>query len=215
MVVLVGCSGVSSPGTRTFSFDLSSSDTSGWVPGVSDYPEGRTADLAFDAGPAPLPQPLSGTALHLAAINISDDAFLFYERRISGLEPNRIYHVTFDLGFASGAGQDCLGGGASLYLKAGATQFRPDTVIRDGFVELNIDKGNQAIGGSDATLLGRAIHDGSGCGWGTGTLQSSGTGVMVRSDTQGRAWLLTGAESAFEGATELYFTKVTAAFTPG
>jgi len=194
-------------------FDFSV-DTAGWIPGASDYTAGRTADLALQFGSADLPSPLRGRALRLGGNNISDDLFLFYAHRVAGLDPDRAYRVRFSVDFASNGGGDCIGGGGSLYLKAGATAFAPDTVIRDGYVGLNLDKGSQSTGGSQAVALGDAAHDGSGCEWGTGTRRSPAPGIEVRADGQGRTWLLVGAESTFEAPMEVYFTRMTATLEP-
>jgi hypothetical protein len=86
-------------------------------------------------------------------------------------------------------------------------------VNRDGFMEMNIDKGVQSQPGADAQVLGNIGVD--------TTTDASGNSryvlknfkskpYLVEADGAGNLWLFTVTDSGFEGTTSLYFTKIKA-----
>ena len=212
---LAACTPTTSPPERlTLAFDFRS-DTTGWRAAFSDYPAGREADVGFDAGVRPLPAPLpAGAALYHRGDNISDDLFMYFDRRVTGLRPNAAYRARFRLEFASNYGDDCtIGVGALVYLKAGASTIEPaGAPDPQGVIRLNVDKGEQMNGGSDAVLLGDVRNGEPGCDENAPfavAAREVEASIIVRADAAGGIWLFLGSESAFESPHELYFTRLT------
>lgn len=210
-VALAGCSETTGPGdVRQLDFDFRT-DPSGWEADFTDFPEGRDEDVGFEAGIRPLPDPLEGQSLFHRGLNISDDLFMYFKRRVDGLDPGARYRASFEVAFVSGIGEDCdVGTGPNVVVKAGAASTEPvRTVDEDGIVRLSVDKGSQTNSGENALVLGDIRNGEPGCGEEVPFAEETVTveeTITVTADGEGRLWLLLGTESAFEVAHALHFT---------
>jgi hypothetical protein len=144
---------------------------------------------------------------------------MFLKKKVEGLRPNTTYQVVYYLILASNAPSGAVGIGGSpaegVYLKVGASAREPRKINNgDGFYEMNIDKGNQAEGGSDMVVIGNiAISEGA-----------SGYELITRDNephpwdchlpfsittaADGTLWLMAGTDSGFEGTTTLYYDQI-------
>lgn len=215
-----GCGATAPEGRVSFDFRYSTGDR-GFEAGFTDYPAGREEDVGFVADHRSLPPPLAdlGGALYHRGLNISDDLFMYFKRRVAGLEPGRTYRAVFTLEFATDIGQECeVGVGTSVFLKAGAAGVEPTEVVRNGDVRLNVDKGEQRNRGEAAILLGDIRNGEPGCGeevpFAVATRDGGQEVVEVTADAAGEAWLFFGSESAFEVAHEVHYTRFQATLTP-
>lgn len=218
--VLLSPSAVASTALR-FSFDFRDG-TQGWEAGFSDYPCGERPDYEFEAELRELPEEVgAGTGFWLHSFNCCDDLFMFLKRCLGpedGILPNQEYRVRFRLTFASNAPSGCVGAGGppgeSVYLKAGATPTEPQPVTDEqGYVRMNVDKGNQATGGSAASVVGN-IANGIPCEEApdpapyVSLTRTHLHEYTVVSNEQGELWLLIGTDSGFEGRTGLYYQSI-------
>ena len=104
--------------------------------------------------------------------------------------------------------------GEGVKVKAGASGIEPLNV-RDGmgWFRMNIDKGNQSVGGVDMSVIGdMAVKD-------TTTVytvvrRSMSTPMKRRTDSNGALWLVVGTDSGFEGLTEVYYAAIRARLQP-
>ena len=144
---------------------------------------------------------------------------MFVRRRVTELSPNATYLVDFSVSIGSEAGNDCIGIGGSpaITLKAGATVARPvATPDANGFLRLNIDKGNQTVGGADMQVLGDVgvNVDCDNPVFAPKRLESSTARLFqVETDDDGALWLVVGTDSGFEGVTRLFYTRIEARFS--
>lgn len=212
-VGLAGCSETTAPSDgRQLDFDFRA-DASGWEADFTDFPEGRDEDVGFEAGVRPLPDPLEGQSLFHRGNNFSDDLFMYFKRRVEGLEPATRYRAGFEIRFASDEGQDCdVGKAPNVVVKAGAAATEPVRVVDDrGNVRLSVDKGSQRNPGENALVLGDIRNGQPGCGddlpFAEETVTVEET-ITVSADDAGGLWLFFGTESAFEVAHGLYFTEL-------
>ncbi|MBK6947144.1 MAG: hypothetical protein IPH16_02840 [Haliscomenobacter sp.] len=199
----------------TYSFE---SGADGWSAGFADHPElktpGDSALYELASGREALPSPLDAAkkAFFLQGHNRSDDLFMFMKRKVEGLEPNQDYALTFTLRLASNAATGGVGiGGApgeSVYLKAGASAAEPKPVLNSGFWTMNIDKGNQAVGGAQMAVLGNVANGISEYIYQLITRENATTPFNARTNSQGELWLIIGTDSGFEGKTKLYYDEV-------
>jgi hypothetical protein len=210
--------------TREFDFR---SGEQGWVAGFSDYPASREALFELTAGIRELPPELGveGTGYFLSGNNQSDDLFMFLKRRLGpsdGLVPNQTYQLRVKLVLASNAPSDCFGvGGApgeSVHLKAGATAQEPAAVAAGpkDYLRMNVDKGDQASGGSAASVVGN-IANGLPCDdfWEYRSLTRTHIHeFLVRTDKSGQLWILLGTDSGYESTTPLYYQHVGVTLIP-
>jgi hypothetical protein len=191
----------------------------GWTGDFADYPS--SADPAFyelSFGSATLPEPLDKTkkGLRITGNNHSDDLFMFIKKKVTGLKPNQVYKVKFEIELASNAASKSSGiGGApgeSVTLGAGFSLQEPKKVVdpESGLYRMNIKKTNQTQSGEDMAAIGNI---------GNGTdkftyklIQRSGE-FKGKTDAKGEVWLIVGTDSGFEGLTALYYTNVKATFT--
>jgi hypothetical protein len=206
---------------ETFSFDFSDG-TQGWQGGFADYPQGQEVfyELSFDYRPLLPDLDPNQRGLFISGNNHSDDLFMFVKRRIDGLEPNETYLVDLEVEIGSEAGSNCvgIGGSPAIALKAGATQIEPLAIADfSGFLRMNIDKGNQSLGGEDAQVLGD-IGVNVDCidpVFESKRLETpTDDPFVVIADENGAAWLIVGTDSSFEGTTRLFYTEVEARFSP-
>jgi hypothetical protein len=134
---------------------------------------------------------------------------------LNGLKPNTTYLVRFNFQIATNAPTGCLGvGGApgdSVYVKAGATQIEPITDTRTQLI--NIDKGNQSMGGRDMFVLGTiARSEATTCSdapFEFKQFDSQATAFEATTDSNGELWVIIGTDSAFESRTSLFYSNIT------
>jgi hypothetical protein len=229
-----GCGGSSDPSPRHFQFTFAE-DLDGWTVGFADYPAG-TSDAEqqaidefyeLDGGHARLPQPLDTAdgAVLLTGNNHSDDLFMFLKRRVSGLAPDTTYQLELRVVFATDVPRGCagIGGspGESVFVKGGASDIEPLRVVDDtsGHATwiMNVDKDNQANGGTDAQVLGDFANSGdcesSDFSYELKELSNLELPALnVTTDASGDVWLLLGTDSGFEGTTTIYYTEIEAIF---
>lgn len=212
-------------GTVSIDFNFHHTDN-GWEPGFANFPPGWEEDMQLEAGHEPLPEELeiAGSGLYIAGTNHSDDLFMFWKVRHTGLPASRRFRVHFEVEFATEAPSGCAGiGGApgeSVFVKAGATPEEPQAVVvgedEQAYYVMNIDKGNQAAEGADARILGHVGNAASDCTdltWQLKLLTEHGEFEAV-SGPGGELWLFVGTDSGFEGRTRLYYTRFRALFEP-
>ncbi len=195
---------------------------SGWLAGFSDYGL-MNGDMHFLGESRVLPDGLAGDeqqGFFLQSMNRSDDMFMFLKKGLflaDGLKPNQSYSLSAEITLASNAQTGCFGvGGApgeGVYLKAGASADEPVSVLASGqHLELQLDKGHQAVGGRDAGIVSN-IANGDPCDSGNARYvrmwKNYEHGWPVFTDDRAQLWLIVGTDSAYEGLTGLYFESIT------
>jgi hypothetical protein len=189
-------------------------DADGWTADIVDYGTAQDSIMEFKSTRTSLPTPLDANrkSLMLESMNRSDDAFMFLKKKVTGLQPNTDYALTFEIELASQYATNSVGAGgspgSSVYLKAGATAIEPIKEKKDNFYSLNIDKGIQANDGEDAIVLGDVGTGDDVTGYKLITRSNANKPFMARSNNQGELWLLIGTDSAFEGLTTLYYSSI-------
>ena len=199
-------------------------ETGGWTGESSDYTtDTAPANVVFEL------RDISGfgsaykdtKAYYVSGANRSDDLLLYVKKQITGLVANTEYtFAVTSLNLLSNAQSGCMGvGGApgeSVYVIAATSPTEPKAVTTNGDTRLNIDRGNQATPGATSMLLGN-IANGLPCE-GTPTYASklvrNTTGVRVKTDGEGKVWVLLGIDSGFEATTSVYLQNVTMTFVP-
>ena len=158
--------------------------------------------------------------LFISGVNRSADLWMFWKKKLSGLQPNTEYQVVLDIEMASNVAPGLVGvGGApgeSVYVKAGVSQAEP-LVAEDaqGWLRLTVDKGNQSTSGSAAAVLGN-VAKGNGDSDQYAILHRNNRSVQQSATTSadGSLWIFFGTDSGFEGATSLYYTHAAAVLMP-
>jgi hypothetical protein len=191
----------------------------GWRAGFADFFTGREQEQQLESGIRNAPASIGGgRAFFISGENSTDDLFMFLRRQIGigdGLKPNTEYQLFYEIEFGSNAQEGCSGiGGApaeSVFMKAGASTERPRTSAdEEGIERLNVDHGQQAQGGSAATVLGH-VGNGEACEGNATYRTQTRSGLhtaLVKTDSQGRMHLIVGTDSGFEGTTALYYKKI-------
>lgn len=187
-----------------------------WQSGFADFPASQESDVNFigEYRNPPAGLNLTGQAAYLSGMNISDDLFMYWTRPLTGLRENQLYDVTVAVDFISNYGQGCqVGNAVSVWIKAGLVPGAPARVLdNDNWVRLNVDKGQQASGSANVLVLGDIRNGQAGCSaTAPFALQrhvSATRALRVRASEEGSLWALLGTESGFEGAHEVYFTRL-------
>jgi len=205
----------------SLALDFSRSDH-GFAAGFADLPPGYDLGLyELESGWRARPAALRGKkALCIAGHNRSDDLFMFWKRKVTGLRPNTTYRVRANLEFISQYRSGSVGIGGSpadsVFVKIGASATEPATVNNGaGLLVLNLDKGNQSQSGRDASAVGTVALPARGSAtFGYVRRNNYATGQTATTDETGSLWLFFGTDSGFEGRTELWFTRLWASFSP-
>jgi hypothetical protein len=204
-------------------FDFNDGDQN-FVAGFSDYSQ-STDDLELDSGINTLPAELGeGTGFMLQGHNRSDDLFMYLSREIGfeeGLVPGQAYRIGFAVHLGSSAQAGCFGiGGApaeSVYFKVGAAPFEPTVSLEGDDYVINVDKSNQAQGGTQMSVAGDISNEVE-CGSEEELYREIERehvhDTPVTADENGRLWLILGTDSGFEGLTRLYYLSVHVTLTP-
>ena len=199
-------------------FDFAGSDH-GFTAGFADHPSRGFDPAQYDlvADRRARPANLGGApALFIGGSNRSDDLFMFWKKRITGLPPNTPVRLTMEIEFASkyAVGLIGIGGapGESVIVKAGAVPFEPSTVVdAEGWSRMNLDKGNQSVGGADMTVVGHVGKPDDGTSnYAMLVRGQHGAPLTAMTAADGSLWLVFGSDSGFEGRSELYYTRLTA-----
>ncbi len=191
--------------------------TDNWVGDFADYPNDPLMlsqyQLQFSHSGLPLPLNTSDGAIRQSGVNRSDDLFMFIKKKVTGLTPDRNYIVDVKVDFATNVANNMVGvGGApgeGVKIKAGAVPFEPIKVLNtsENWYRINIDKGNQSIGGTDMKVIGDFAN---------GTDQNvykikqlnTATPLNVKANQQGEIWIVIGTDSGFEGITTIYYNSI-------
>jgi len=205
----------------TYTFD---DDQEGWIAGFSDLPADYDEEIyELDSEWRELPDDLDGYGIYLQGHNRSDDLFMFLKRQVDGLEPGANYGATFRLVLVSNvpAGLSGVGGspGESVYVKVGATTIEPIVEeAADGWLRMNIDKGNQAQEGEDMINIGDLANPNltpeTAGAYERMEQNSSGRDFEVTADENGVVWFIVGTDSGFEGLTTLYYDTLSVVLEP-
>jgi hypothetical protein len=178
--------------------------------GFSDYPAGPDDSAYFELRYAYTEEPGGDKAIMLSGNNHSDDLFMFLKKKLSGLQPNTDYTITFDVEVSSNAYTPAGTADETVFLKVGATDIEPKSVIDKGKFVMNIDKGNQAEDGIDMVTIGDVAVPSN-----TGTYikinrtnASTDHPLEVTSNNRGELWLIVGTDSGYQGITTLYYTTI-------
>jgi hypothetical protein len=199
----------------------------GWTAGFADYGTYTDPDIMeLDSGIRTLPSEVgSGTGYMVTGHNRSDDLFMFLTRKLTvadGIEPAQRYSVSFRITLASNAGGANCGGiggapGYSVFLKAGAAGEEPRVELEDTHWRLTVDKGNQSVSGTAASVAGHISNESDQCSGEAPFVSIERTHrhpSTVTANDFGELWLIVGTDSGFEGKTTLYYQRIEATLTP-
>ncbi len=191
----------------------------GWEGVFADYPLDTSGLYMLEFEWTHLPQPLDTTenALMIAGSNRSDDLFMAIKKQVSNLPPNMDFEVVFDIELASIYPTNAVGIGGppaeAVYMKIGVTQEEPESSLNGSdFFEINIDKGNQSQGGSQMEVIGHVGVTDTTTVYTLIERSNVSKPFRFRTDDSGKAWLIIGTDSGFEGRTRLYYNKINVLF---
>jgi len=222
IVMLFSCETDSKNGiqiiTHTFNFNESAHE---WTGGFADFPLSQDDSALYELKYCYTDLNSNTKAIMLSGNNHSDDLFMFMKKKLTGFTPNTTYTVTFEVELASDAADSSVGTGGSpgesVYLKVGATQMEPKSVIENNEHVMNIDKGVQSQSGVDMLVIGNIAAPAGATGYTIISRSNAGTNYsnpfVVGSNSRGELWLIVGTDSGFEGVTTVYYTAVSAVFS--
>jgi hypothetical protein len=205
----------------------------GWVGGFSDHgplhPEfGGPEFYAFRTGIESLPDETGrvGTAFMMSSANRSSSVFMFLSRRLfggDGLTARTSYILSFDVRFASHTPGHVGGGGGSpsksVFVKVGAAPRRLEVAFENQLMLLNVDKGNQAFGGTEMSVAGNVDNGLPDAGPEHGLVytivgRKHTHTHPIRTTRAGMLSLVVGTDSGFAGITTLYYTRIRVTLSP-
>ena len=192
----------------------------GWSADVADYTD-KDKPTEVASGWKDLPAPLSGKGYYLVSHNNSDDVLTYTTHQLEGFVKHAQYLVSFELRYATDAATGCMGVGGSrgesVYMVVAANYYNIKTISNtDGHYRLNLDRGNQAVSGTDGKVLGTQGVAGLDCAGGkwASTTRKSSEPIVVTADKDGRFWVMLGTDSGFEGTNAVYLQGATINIKP-
>jgi hypothetical protein len=208
------------PGTVERLFDFGQG-AAGWISGSADYST-LTAPTDVISEVRSLPNPLTGSGYFQSGTNRSDDLLLYIKSPVGGLQPGVTYQLSARLEFLTDVPSGCLGVGGSpgesVFLVLAATTAEPLTLMSEGDIRLNIDRGNQATGGSSGVVLGTMGNTVLDCDerrWESKELSTPlSMPLSVQADKSGTIWVLIGFDSGFEALSRLYYQRLNLSLIP-
>lgn len=215
-----GAGGASSPGSFSHVWDFTT-DMEGWTAGFADYPPNLGTGYDLMSGWASLPADLpAGGGVRINGNNHSDDLFMYLTTAITGLRASTAYMLNVVLVIGTNASGDCggIGGapGGSVAMKIGASAIEPSAQLDNlGWLRLNLDKGNQSVGGADLEVVGD-ISNTLPCVGGMAPYQSKTftlSNFSVTSSADGKIFAILGTDSGFEGITTLFYDRIAITLT--
>lgn len=215
VVSLLGCTAKGEPKTWLFDFNQ---DYHGFDAIYADYHDDgnnySTYEMVFDRTVIP---GTTNPGLRLQGHNRSDDLFMGIVKALDGLKPSTTYSVTvsFTLYTEAEAGTIGIGGSPadSVYVKAGVVNTQPQvSEDGDGLWVLNIDKGQQSVGGATIPVVGTmAKPEGAEAGFVSKGFEVT---ITIKTNALGQLWLIIGSDSGFEGLTIYYLDDISLNATP-
>ena len=207
--------------TVAVSYDFASSDH-GFAAGFADLPANYDPALyQLQSEHRALPANLgAGKGLFISGANRSDDLWMYWKKKITGLVPGTLYNIAVDLEFASSYAEGLVGiggpPGEAVTIKVGAAATEPQMAPDAGaWLRMNLDKGNQSVGGKDLAAIGNvAKPDDSNEDYVRLHRDNRALRQTARAAADGSLWLVFGTDSGFEGTTSLYYTKLSAVLVP-
>ena len=208
----------------TLNYDFEK-NADGWQAGYSDYPSNLSLNdslvvyaLSYGHGPLPASIIPAQKGMCIRGHNRPDDLFMFFKKKITGLTPNASYSIAFDIELASNVATNAVGvGGApgeDVILKAGAKGYEPVNNTVQGFYRINIDKGNQAAGGTDMKVLGHIGVANNTTAYALINRNNYNKQLVTSANSNGELWLITGTDSGYEGLTQLYYSNIRVVLQP-
>lgn len=205
------------PVSSSYTFE---SGLEGWQAGFADYMPAQEESMELQAARSLVPDNLSprSYSVLLSGDNHSDDLFMFLKKQFTGLQPNQTYQLTYELIMVSQYPQNSVGAGgspgASVAVKAGASQVEPARVLNEGHWRMNIDQGGQGNPGRDMQVLGTMGIAGDAFVNTRITRTNQATPMRVQADATGKLWLIVGTDSGFEGHNVVYYDEIKVNFQP-
>lgn len=187
----------------------------GWEAGFSDYPPPLEDNYELNSQWQSLPENLpEGNGIFITGMNQNQNLFMFIKQKLEGLEPHTLYRIFFEVDIASNAASGCAGEegamGEDVFVKAGASLYEPRPYKSTVYV-MNIEKGDQGTAGKNAIILGHIATGQTDCEntvYEIKNLDNLDQPFEFVSNDQGEIWVFTGTDSAYMGATALYYSRI-------
>lgn len=189
------------------------SGNEGWNGDFSEYPFGEEAlyELLFEYDSLPMPLDHEQGALKLSGNNLNGDLFMFVKKKITGLDPNTVYYVSFNVEFASNVPADSTdqeSPGQLVFMGAGATPVEPMKVNGESNIyHMNIDKYNLNRDGEDMIVMGNVSNGLQQADYSLVSLENENPFRVVTGD-MGEIWLIIGIDSGYPAAATYFLNSV-------
>lgn len=196
----------------------------GCTAGFADYPVDPQQHEIYTLGweLSPPPNNVKENALMITGTNRSDDLFMFGKCYFDAhLKPGSLHTVSFEITAAVDVPAGCFGAGGSpdaLSLKAGASMIEPKAISDggSGMFEnyiLNLDKGNQKVGGLDLAVISTTMNNGLQCedkgsDQFVSVVKRSSEATAFTADSRGGFWIVWGTDSGYESTSTIYYQKI-------
>lgn len=213
VIFLLNCNKAPDPLPITFFDSTFETGVDEWSGDVALYKPDQENSVRFGLKQELLPDALKSKlhGLKLEGTNPGDSLFLFIKKKITNLDPAKIYKVAYQIDLASNLPDTVAGAGRIVYLKAGASAEEPKKILINDRYSVSIKKGALGKSGSEMLLLGNVANGLDSTYYRAVSRNNANLAVQVKPSATGEIWLCVGVNTVFKGNIALYFDRIYAA----
>jgi hypothetical protein len=214
IIVLAGCESKEEPYFREIAYYFNDK-LQGWTGVISDYPQGEEDSSDFEFGLKKLPLPLDTSlyAVKISSNNQRGGLFTYMFAPVSSLASNATYSITFNIQLASNISTSTIAGpegSPNIAIGAGALDTVPVNVLDDtNWYRPNFEVKLQNKESTEVMqVLGNlGVTDGTTAYTAIGR-NNYANPIKVKSNNEGKIYLLIGWDSGYKGVTAIYIKTV-------
>ncbi|WP_149242758.1 hypothetical protein [Dyadobacter sp. 32] len=213
LIFLQSCHKAPDPLPITFFDSTFETGVDDWSGDAALYTTANENTVRFTLKQELLPDVLKSKfhGLKMEGTNAGDSLFLFVKKKITNLDPAKIYKVAYQIDLASSLPDTVGGAGRIVYLKAGASAEEPKKTLTNDRYLVSIKKGPLGKSGSEMLLLGNVANGLDSTYYRPLTRSNANLAVQVKPSPAGEIWLCVGVHTVFKGNIALYFDRIYAA----
>ena len=212
-IILLNCHKSPDPLPIIFYDSTFESGLDDWTGDVAFYKTSQQSAIKFNIEQDVLPISVKSIlhGLKMEGVNQGDSIIMFIKKKVTNLDPAKMYKVAYQIDFASNLPDTVGGAGRISFLKAGASTEEPKKTLSNNYYNLSIKSGNVAKSGSEMLLLGNVANGLDSTYYRAISRNNANVAVQVKPSATGEIWLCVAVNTTYKGNIAMYFDRIYAA----